>query len=89
MKTRQATENRIPTVEKMIIMDVRLAWTVFITMTTLTPSYGMPTVREEEGGWGHRRQERRKGEKREIQYVIFLARERMHLISLKKMITTV
>ena len=81
MKTRQATENRIPTVEKMIITDVRLAWTVFITMTTLTPSYGMPTVMEEEKG-GDRRQERRKGEKREIQYVIFLARERMHLISL-------
>ena len=63
MKTRQATENRIPTVEKMIIMDVRLAWTVFITMTTLTPSYGMPTVMEEEGGASKARKKKRREER--------------------------
>ena len=87
MKTRQATENRIPTVEKMIITDVRLAWTVFITMTTLTPSYGMPTVMEEEKGGG-KKEEKERRERYSQGNVIFLARERMHLISLKKMITT-
>ena len=65
MKTRQATENRIPTVEKMIITDVRLAWTVFITMTTLTPSYGMPTVMEEEKGGGGIEGKKEEKERRE------------------------